>query len=256
MSIRPASKSAASTAAMSSLADDLSEMMAYGSFMFLLNELRNLAAEADEDEREGEGGDDGKDLFPSGGRNNPASADRSGAIDDSNGAAQSNPFAPVLKFPLHPSAIEAVVRTNADRLIELQGERRHEAHLQMFDYFQNRKNRNHTSDEEAQTSEPIILDYNEECVEGEDHLVYSLVLDHAKRRISVVFRGSVTASDWAANRDAYFISVDNPLYVSGKDSSDSGGNGGKEDEMDENGQPRFLILHRGFYEYVVSEAPI
>ena len=118
---------------MSSLADDLSEMMAYGSFMFLLNELRNLAAEAGEDEREGEGGDDGKDLFPSGGRNNRASADRGGAIDDNGGGAQSNPFAPIMKFPLRPSAIEAVVRSNADRLIELQGRKRHEAHVQMFD---------------------------------------------------------------------------------------------------------------------------
>ena len=35
-----------------SLADDLSEMAAYGSFMFLLNELRILAAEANEKKAE------------------------------------------------------------------------------------------------------------------------------------------------------------------------------------------------------------
>ena len=48
MSIRPASKPPTSTKATDamqySLADDLSEMAAYGSFMFLLNELRILAS--------------------------------------------------------------------------------------------------------------------------------------------------------------------------------------------------------------------
>ena len=52
------------TDAMPSLADDLSEMAAYGSFMFLLNELRHLAAEADEEEHENGEAGDGKDLFP------------------------------------------------------------------------------------------------------------------------------------------------------------------------------------------------
>ena len=170
--------------------------------------------------------------------------------------------------------MESVVRSNADRLIELQGEKRHEAHLQMFDYFKNRNtgggdggresdgdgdNYGVNDDAEAQNnsvprSEPIILDYNEESAEGEDHLglVYSLVLDHAKRRITVVFRGSVTASDWAANRDAFFVTVDNPLFTGksvGGDSS-GGGDDDKGDEVDADGQPWQLILHRGFYEYV------
>ena len=139
----------------------------------------------------------------------------------------------------------------------------------MFDYFKNRDCNDGggddgddygvNDDEEAQNnsaprSEPIFLDYNEESAEGEDHLglVYSLVLDHTKRRITVVFRGSVTASDWAANRDAYFVIVDNPLYTDKKEAGDSegGGNDDKGDEVDANGQPRHLILHRGFYEYV------
>ena len=244
---------------MPSLADDLSEMAAYGSFMFLLNELRNLAAEADatdDEERGEEGGDGNKDLFASGGGgNNPASADRN-LFARKGYSTDRNPFAPILKFPLHPSTMDSVVRSNADRLIELQGEKRHEAHLQMFDYFQNRdcsagRGGGGNDDEEAQknsdsqSSEPIFLDYNEERAKakGEDHLVYSLVLDHAKRRLVVVFRGSVTVSDWAANRDAFFVTVDNPLYVGG-DSDDKG------NEVDANGQPRQLVLHRGFYEYV------
>ena len=85
MSIRPGSKPPPTTKATDamqySLADDLSEMAAYGSFMFLLNELRILASDADEDEHENGEAGDGKDLFPSG-AHNPTSADRSVATDE------------------------------------------------------------------------------------------------------------------------------------------------------------------------------
>ena len=70
-----------------------------------------------------------KIFFASGGGNNHTSAGDDG--EDGNDS-QSKPFSPILTFPLSPSTMESAVRSNADRLVELQGERRHEAHCKCW----------------------------------------------------------------------------------------------------------------------------
>lgn len=63
-------------------------------------------------------------------------------------------------------------------------------------------------------------------------LVYSLQLDHHRKRIIVCFRGSVTKLDWATNLEIYMKEVPNPMqgYPSQKDT---------------------IRVHYGFYDYLL-----
>ncbi|KAL3918067.1 MAG: hypothetical protein SGILL_004415, partial [Bacillariaceae sp.] len=171
-------------------------MSILGSFMFLLNEMRDLYR---------------------GGREPKENAEKYTP------EVIKKLFAPIMTFPMTAATIQSVVIKAKDVLVPLQGENRYQAHLDMLDMM--------TKDnEDAETStSPIFLNYSDDNDVVGHELVYSIVLDHAKRRVTVVFRGSVTGNDWAANLDVKQIKVDNPT---------------------ENGSPPEILMHRGFYEYV------
>jgi hypothetical protein len=66
-------------------------------------------------------------------------------------------------------------------------------------------------------------------------LTYAISIDEDKRRVMVVFRGAITASDWGAAVDSKFQKTRNPI---------------KEDYP---GKKDFLKLHRGFFLYLFRE---
>ena len=76
--------------------------------------------------------------------------------------------------------------------------------------------------------------------------VYSIHTNAVRKRIVVVFRGSITLKDWFQDSKSAFGEIKNPLY--GIDHS-SGGSKSHEG-MDDMGQPEMLPLHLGFLEYL------
>lgn len=76
--------------------------------------------------------------------------------------------------------------------------------------------------------------------------VYSIHTNPARKRIVVVFRGSITLKDWFQDSKSAFGETKNPLY--GIDLSS--GESKNADGMDDMGQPEMLPLHLGFLEYL------
>jgi len=66
-------------------------------------------------------------------------------------------------------------------------------------------------------------------------LTYAISIDEDKRRVMVVFRGAITASDWGAAVDSKFQKTRNPI----KDNY--------------SGKQEFLKLHRGFFLYLFRQ---
>jgi Lipase (class 3) len=70
-----------------------------------------------------------------------------------------------------------------------------------------------------------------------EELVYSIEVDHYRRRLTVCFRGSVNKADWATNLEIYMAEMPNPLR--------------KYDKQDAN-----LKVHNGFYKYLFQPSPV
>ncbi|CAB9518277.1 Phospholipase A1-II 1 [Seminavis robusta] len=68
---------------------------------------------------------------------------------------------------------------------------------------------------------------------GDQECVYSLSVNHPKKLVSVLFRGSVTTKDFVQDSKVLLTQIDNPMGVA----------------------PKLLGLHMGFKEYLYEELP-
>ena len=108
----------------------------------------------------------------------------------------------------------------------------------------------HLADSIAEQQERYPLMARSQCEhvgdeKASNECVYSIHTNEARKRIVLVFRGSITLKDWFQDTKSAFGEVKNPLY--GVDLSSS-----KEKHPDGIGeeQPEMLPIHMGFKEYL------
>jgi len=85
-----------------------------------------------------------------------------------------------------------------------------------------------------------MLYFNDQDDKGyreQTEMVYGITIDRIEKRVNVVFRGSRTPADWAANKNFNGLAVPNPVKDLAQFANDSS-------------FPKEVHLHAGFYEYL------
>jgi len=85
-----------------------------------------------------------------------------------------------------------------------------------------------------------LVYFNDQADKGyreQTEMVYGIVVDRINRRVMVVFRGSRSPADWAANRDFHGISRPNPVK-------------GLAEFANDPSLPDEVYIHKGFDEYL------
>ena len=127
-------------------------------------------------------------------------------------------FERIMSFPLDITDIQQLVMDNKPPLVKVQGEQRYQWHLDMCSFLlKDIKKDGTTSDIEQGQSEdrecvggPIFINYTDQAAHD---AVYSIVVDHLRKRVVVVWRGSVTKEDWVANLTVAQSTLENPQYA-------------------------------------------
>ena len=115
----------------------------------------------------------------------------------------------------------------------------------------------HIADSLAEQQERYPLIARSQCEhfgdeKASNECVYSIHTNEARKRIVLVFRGSITLKDWFQDTKSAFGEVKNPLYGIDLSSSKEGGtdrDGTNRDGTDRD-QPEMLPIHMGFKEYL------
>ena len=147
-------------------------------------------------------------------------------------------FERIMSFPLDIADIRQLVLNNKPPLVKVQGEQRYQWHLGMCSFLlKDTKNDGAMNDiEQGQSVDrngfggPIFINYTDQA--GHD-AVYSIVIDHLRKRVIVVWRGSVTKEDWEANLTVAQSTLENPQYA-----------------YHNKWNGTMMKIHTGFYNYV------
>jgi hypothetical protein len=129
--------------------------------------------------------------------------------------------------PVSADDIIQVVRENADTLHKVFGEESVSIYLSSLEHIRESIRRQSVSlDGEAIFASAKVVVFDDENSDSE--LVYGIFVNSARKRITVAFRGSVTATDFVADANSYMSTIPNPV-------------------ASERGQTKTLGIHHGFY---------
>ena len=89
---------------------------------------------------------------------------------------------------------------------------------------------------------------------SENELVYAIGVNPQKRRITVIFRGSVTTADFVVDSRIGLVRAKHPRRYSmiNDNDSSSGSSGGSSSSSNTNDDDGNVGIHQGFYEYLMS----
>jgi hypothetical protein len=120
-----------------------------------------------------------------------------------------------------------VVNTNAGTLQKVFGEESVSSYLSSLEHIRESIRRQSVSpDGEAFFVSAKVVVFDDENSDSE--LVHGIFVNSAQKRITVAFRGSVTATDFVADANSYMKKIPNPV-------------------ASEIGQTKNLGIHNGFY---------
>ena len=89
-----------------------------------------------------------------------------------------------------------------------------------------------------------VVYFNDQHNKGyreQTQMVYGISVDKIERRVNVIFRGSRTPADWAANKQFNGIAVQNPVKFLDEFANDSS-------------LPDSVCIHQGFWEYLNQQS--
>jgi predicted lipase len=148
---------------------------------------------------------------------------REGELQDESGT--------ILKTPLTHTQILSIVESKKDELVKTQFG--NEFYLDVLKTAEERNMMGISNTEEetqpVNVSPSTIVAFDDEFEQEE--LVYAIDVNHARKRVTVCFRGSVTKTDWATDFEIYMKDVPNPV---------------KSHKL----QKPTIKLHNGFYNYL------
>jgi hypothetical protein len=130
--------------------------------------------------------------------------------------------------PIAADDIIQVVCENTDTLWKVFGEEAVSYYLSSLEHIRESIRRQSVSPHDGETffvSAKVIV-FDDEISDSE--LVYGISINTARKRITVAFRGSVTATDFVTDANSYMSKIPNPV-------------------ASERGQTRTLGIHHGFY---------
>lgn len=142
-------------------------------------------------------------------------------------------FEQIMTFPIQIVDIESIILENKTVLVKIQGEERYQFHLDMCSFLLRSACdtlNNDIEGVESYVGGPTFLNYTDQATHD---AVYSIVMDHIRKRIIVVFRGSVTKEDWAANLSVSQSKIANPQYAFHNKCNGT-----------------YMKIHKGFYNYL------
>jgi len=133
--------------------------------------------------------------------------------------------AAVLKEPITAAEILAVLGENIDFIKESVGEDTSDAIEDATAAIVQRQR-----DPSRKASKATLLQFGDD--NNQEELVYAIAVDRAMKRITVIFRGSVTKQDFIHDAQIWLTDTDNPYFKEGK------------------GQSKNIGIHSGFYDYL------
>lgn len=142
----------------------------------------------------------------------------------------------ILKLPLTAAQVIQAVETHKDALVDTNAFGK-EFHVDILQAIQERQlytvqEKGATPEIHDQTLQSSTLVAFDDEFEKEE-LVYAIAINPSRKRITVVFRGSVTKTDWATNVETYMKEVPNPMAFHPS-------------------QEPTVHVHNGFYDYMFS----
>jgi hypothetical protein len=141
----------------------------------------------------------------------------------------------ILKLPLTHAEVMQTINKNRDQLVDAKFVS-NEFYLDVFRTADERNMSQALEGEEekkdagdSHITPAVIIAFDDEF--DNEELVYSIELNHARKRITVCFRGSVTKTDWATDFEIYMKEVSNPMKAHAS-------------------QEPTIRVHNGFFDYL------
>jgi len=139
----------------------------------------------------------------------------------------------VLKLPLTHASVMEIIDKNRGQLLDTKFVKDEEFYQEIFQTVEERQMTlclaAKQNGEKPNVSHAEIIAFDDEFEKAE--LVYSIVLNHTRKRVTVCFRGSVTKMDWAADFEIFMKEVPNPMKAHAS-------------------QAPSILVHRGFFKYL------